>query len=147
MDETQKKRVNLYIDQQLLEFGKRFSYVTGQSLSGLVEGFLRSEEEKTRILSAEKYLQFIDDQAEEWYHLSGQSYADEIDSIDEYLRDKEEVEYCKKNPDSTRAKLRIQLLKEKEEKDKIEQKQNALARELREEKRQEFIARWNETFR
>lgn len=146
MKEAYKKRVNLYIDEQLLEFGKRFSYVTGQSLSGLFEGFLRSEEEKTKILSAENYLQFDENQAEEWYVFSGQYATDDANSIDEYLRDQAEIEYCKKNPDSIRAKLRIQLIKEQQERDQLEMEKEKIARERREKSRQEFIKRWNETF-
>lgn len=147
MKDAQKKRVNLYIDHQLLDFGKQFSYVTGQSLSGLVEGFLRSEEEKTRLLSAESYLQFNDDQAEDWYTFSGKRAKDEANSIDEYLRDESEVEYCKKNPDSVRARLRIQLMKERQERDQSDLEQQAHEREKREQERQGFIKRWNETFK
>lgn len=147
MDKVTKKRVNLYIDSQLLEFSKRFSYVTGSSISNLVEGFLRSEEEKTRILSAQRYLEFNDNQAEEWYNFSGKRAFDEADSINEYLHDEEEVKYCRDNPKSVRAKLRIQLLKEKQERDQLELHQRAIAEEQRDQERQAFIKRWNETFK
>ncbi|MGD9817164.1 MAG: hypothetical protein AB7V04_00545 [Desulfomonilaceae bacterium] len=147
MSDAKKKRINLYIDQQLLDFGKRFSYVTGQSISGLVEGFLRLEEEKTRILSAESYLQFSVDQAEQWYDFSGKRGADDADYYDEYLRDEKEVEFCKNNPDSVRAKLRIQLLRDQEDRRQQELEKEAREKESREQVRQEFVKRWNETFK
>lgn len=145
METTHKKRVNLYIDQQLLEFGKRYSHIMGKPLSSLVEDFLRHEEEKTKIFSAEEFLNFIDEEMDTWYRASGQYNQDETDHIENYLRDQEEVEYCRNNPDSIRAKMRIQLIKEQEERELANLEKEAFEMEKRNSERREFIKRWNET--
>jgi hypothetical protein len=147
MEPSQKKRINLYIDQNLLDFGKRYSQVLEQSLSSLVEGYLRREEEKTRAFSAEQYLEYEFEQDKEWYFLSGKFAEDDANYIEEYLKDKEEVEYCRNNPDSIRAKMRIQLLKEQTERDKLISEQEALESKKREVERESFIKRWNATFK
>jgi hypothetical protein len=129
-----RERLNLSLDSEILDFAKKWSYVRNRPISRLVEDMFSDLKELVSTVTPEQYLhdpelppnQFpVDENQDQVY--------------DEWLKDEAEAEYCKKNPDSKRAKLRIALLKQREEESRKEW-------EEQERLEKEFIARWKETF-
>lgn len=145
-NKSNKTRVNLYIDEELLEFGKKFAYVMGTSISKILEGKLHRELERIKALSPEDYLQKVHDEAIEEMQ-SSIEYLEKIQEWqEEILNDEAEAEYCRKNPDSPRAKMRLELLRKREEKEDKKAREFAKYEKESEKRKADIIRRWNETF-
>jgi hypothetical protein len=128
-----RERLNLSIDFEILDFAKKWSYVRKTSISRLVEDMFSDLKDLVSNVSPEQYLNDPD------LPHNQPSVDDEQQAYAEWLKDKAETDYCIKNPESKRAKLRIALIKQMEEDSRKEFEE--------EEKREkEFIARWKETF-
>ena len=133
MATTRKARLNLYINRQLLDFAKKWSYVTDVPISGMLEELLREQQERVRGISP---FQWLNDQG-------GAESATTVDAagadLKDYLDNPEEEEFCRLNPDHPRAKMRRKLLVEYEQ---------SSGREMEEQKtrEREFISRWLKVF-
>lgn len=146
-NKSRKSRVNLYIEKDLLEFGKELAYVWGGSLSQILEDKLRHEHFRVSTLDAEQYLKENEEEELLAYMRSEEGIQDQLDAYDEYLKDQEEAEFCRNNPDHPRAKLRLSLLKQrKEDERKMDEEASRLAKEYAK-KKESIIRRWNETFK
>lgn len=148
MAKKKKSRVNLYIDEDLLEFGKKLAFVKGCSLSNILEGTLWHELDRVKTLNDPEL--YFSEKAEE----SLENYKRSIEYIEsitqaeqDYLRDLEEAKFCQANPEHPRAKLRLEMLeKQRLEEEKTLQKFHEYQEKLQERKHA-FIERWNKTFK
>lgn len=129
---TQKKaRLNLYLNRELLDFAKKWSYVADVPISRMLEEYLQQQQAR---LSGMSPFQWLTDRDH------GPRVSEERDTdLEAYLSNREEQEFSRENPDHPRARLRRKLLAE------FEQKKG---RELegQKQKEREFIARWLEVF-
>lgn len=147
MAQDEKIRVNLYVDSNAYEFAKKWAYVTGKPVSHWVNYYFTRLMGDVLHMTPQQWLAQISDPLEnmsigeliENSEDSGRQYA-------EWLADNEEAEYCRKHPDSTRAKMRLAMLEEMRKKEEEEAKLNAVQEKKREKERNEFIKRWDETF-
>lgn len=128
-----RERINLSIACEILEFAKKWSYVTKQPISHLVEDMFREKKDYISDLTPEQYLY---DPDLSHHQPSGD---DAMQIFDDWLEDKAEVEYCQKNPESKRAKMRVALVKQREAQFTKEERK-------RKELQEAFIARWREVF-
>ena len=130
---TRKARLNLYINRQLLDFAKKWSYVTDVPISGMLEELLQQQQERLRGISP---FQWLNEQG-------GERPASEADDdrsdLTAYLDNLEEEEFCRQNPDHPRAKMRRKLLTEYEQSSSQEM-------EAQKKREREFIARWLKVF-
>lgn len=132
MTTRKKARLNLYIDKQSLDFAKKWSYVTDMPISRMLEEYLQAKEEKVKGVSP---FQWLTDPV-------NTGSVDERDNTDEvviYLRNPEEAEFCRQNPEHPRAKLRLRLLEEYE-------RSHGEEMESRKGRERAFISRWMEVF-
>jgi hypothetical protein len=128
-----RDRLNLSIDSEILDFAKKWSYVKKMPISRLVEDMFIDLKELVSNITPELYLH------DPKLPHNQLPFDDTQQAYDEWLKDEAEVEYCRKNPESKRAKLRIALVKQREEESRKEwDEQERLEKE--------FIARWEETF-
>lgn len=146
MERTERQRVNLYIEKELVDFAKKWSYVTGKPFSHLIDEYLRHLRGDILYMEPEDwFLKEFDPEK-----LSKESLRkfirDEKDYYDEIINDKEEEEYCRKNPDSTRAKTRISLIKEIELKQQQEIEKHQEEENQRNKLKEEFCSKWKEVF-
>lgn len=126
-----KARLNLYLDKELLDFAKKWSYVANVPISGMLEEHLRRQQERLKGVSP---FQWLTDPG------NTPAGTEEMDqALENYLENREEEEFCRLNPDHPRARLRTRLLAEFRQ---------TRGRELEEQKQREreFIARWLEVF-
>jgi len=132
-EKNPRERLNLSLDSEILDFAKKWSYVRNKPISRLVEDMFSELKNLVSSVTPEQYLHDPDLPHNQF------PVDDDQKAFDEWLKDEAETEYCRKNPESKRAKLRIALIKQREEESK---------RELGEQERleEEFIARWKETF-
>lgn len=129
-----RERLNLTLDPEILDFAKKWSYIINRPISRLVEDMFSELKGLVSNVTPEQYLYDT-----ELPHNQFPADENQDQVYDEWLKDEAEAEYCRKNPDSTRTKLRIALLKQREEESRKEWEE-----QIRWEK--EFISRWNETF-
>jgi len=139
VNKKEKQRINLSLDKEALEFAKKWSYVIQKPISHLVDEFfskLRSD------VLAMTPLQWLNPDFQE-RSLALENLRDDVDEslrrYEEILKDEEEAEYCRKHPESTRAKMRLAIM---ENKAKEESETFAEYEEWRE----KFIERWEATF-
>ena len=145
--QDEKIRVNLYVDSNAYEFAKKWAYVTGKPVSHWVNDYFTHLMGDVLHMTPQQWFARIDDP------LADMSIEEEIQynkdsarQYEEWLEDKEEVEYCQKHPDSTRAKMRLAMLEEMRKKEEEESKLYAVQQKKREKERDEFTKRWEETF-
>lgn len=131
MVNQKKARLNLYIDRQALDFAKKWSFVTGMPISKMLEGYLQAQEERMKGVSP---FQWLTDPVN-----TGEAVEQGKDEVETYLRNPEEAEFCRQNPDHPRAKLRLRLLGEYE-------RSHGEEMERRKTKEREFITRWMKVF-
>lgn len=131
MAAAKKARVNLYIDKQALDFAKKWSYVTEVPISRMLEEYLLAQEERMKGLSP---FQWLNNPAN-----TGATADREDDEVGSYLRNPEEAEFCRQNPDHPRAKLRLRLLEEYE-------RSHGEEMESRKSRERAFITRWLKVF-
>lgn len=129
-----RERLNLSLDPEILDFAKKWSYVINRPISRLVEDMFIELKDLVLNVTPNQYLY-----DSELPHNQFPVDVNQDQVYDEWLKDEAEAEYCRKNPDSKRAKLRIALLKQREEESKKEWEEQIRWEE-------EFIARWKETF-
>ena len=133
MKKSQKTRLNLYISQDIREFAKEWSYVTGKPISKMLEDYLT--EQKRIVLNATP-LQWLNDPL-----INPTLLTEDIRSrdLDEYIQNREEELFCQQNPEHPRAKMRKTLVEEHEKyvKDKMERQK---------ESEKDLIKRWMEVF-
>ncbi|MHB8789494.1 MAG: DUF6364 family protein [Desulfobulbaceae bacterium] len=131
MVNQKKARLNLYIDRQTLDFAKKWSYVTGVPISKMLEGYLQAQEERMKGVSP---FQWLTDPVS-----TGVTAEQGKDEVETYLKNPEEAEFCRQNPDHPRAKLRLRLLEEYE-------RSHGEEMERRKTQEREFITRWMKVF-
>jgi len=133
MQNQEKKRLNLYIDRELLRFAKNWSYVTNVPISRMLEEYLSRQKD---LVDSTTPFQWLNDPV---INPSLPPEDNKIRDIEEYLRNKEEQEFCRQNPDHPRAKIRKTILLEQE-------KQRKEKFELQKEEEKELIRRWMKVF-
>jgi hypothetical protein len=133
MQKNKKKRLNLYIRKDILDFAKEWSYVIDVPISRMLEEYL---ERQQKLASSLTPFQWLNDP---YVNPSLPPEDEDFKNLDEYVNNREEEEFCRITPDHPRAKLRRTLVKEHKKylDDKMEQQKN-------EEK--ELIMRWMEVF-
>jgi hypothetical protein len=130
---TQKKaRLNLYVDKQSLDFAKKWSYVTEVPISRMLEEYLQAQEERVKGLSPFQWLT-------DTVNSGSGDERNHTDEVEIYLRNAEEAEFCRQNPDHPRAKMRLRLLAEYE-------RSHGEEMESRKSRERAFIARWMKVF-
>lgn len=132
MTRNRKARLNLYIDEKYIDFAKKWSFVTDVPISRMLEEYLQAQEKRIQGLSP---FQWLTDPA----HTGSADERDHTDEVEIYLRNPEEAEYCRQNPDHPRAKLRQRLLAEYE-------RSHGEEMERRKDKERAFISRWMKVF-
>lgn len=148
MSKKEKKaRVNLYVEKELLEFGKNLAHVLGTSLSQILEEKLRHESYRVSSLDAEQYLKESEEEEILAYWRSDEHHREQLAGYEEYLKDHEEEEFCRKNPDHPRAKLRSNLIKQREEEHRRMIEESSKVAKEYEKKKEAITKRWNETFK
>jgi len=133
MSKTKKVRLNLYINKEILDFAKDWSYVINVPISRMLEEYLASQQ---KIVATATPFQWVSDP---YINPSLPPEDQHFRDLDEYVNNREEEEFCRQHPDHPRAKIRRNLLKEHENylKDKM-------ARQKEQEK--DLIKRWMEVF-
>ena len=133
MQKTKKTRINLYISRDLLEFARDWSYVTQIPVSGMLEEYLIRQRD---IVATATPFQWLNDPI---INPSLPPEDKHFRDLEEYVKNREEEEFCQENPDHPRAKMRRALLKEHEkyQMEKLEQQKV---------KEKELIKRWMEVF-
>jgi len=129
---VRKARLNLYIDKDILDFAKKWSFVTDVPISRMLEEYLQQQKKRVKEISP---FQWLTDPV-------NTGSVDERDNTDEvviYLRNPEEAEFCRQNPEHPRAKLRLRLLEEYERSHDEEM-------ESRKGRERAFISRWMKVF-
>ena len=132
MTTRKKARLNLYIDKQSLDFAKKWSYVTGVPISRMLEEYLQVKEEKVKGVSP---FQWLTDPVNN----GTDAEQENTDEVVLYLKNPEEAEFCRQNPEHPRAKLRLRLLEEYERSQGEEM-------ESRKGSERAFISRWMKVF-
>lgn len=132
MTTRKKARLNLYIDKQSLDFAKKWSYVTDVPISRMLEEYLQAQEEKVKGNSP---FQWLTDPV----NTGSVDERVNTDDVVIYLRNPEEAEFCRQNPEHPRAKLRARLLEEYE-------RSHGEEMESRKGRERAFIARWMKVF-
>ena len=133
MSSTKKSRLNLYLKKELIEFAKKWSYVTGEPISRMLEEYLGQQK---KMVAATTPFQWLNDpQLKRLTTVQNQYLTD----IEEYLNNREEEEFCREHPEHPRARMHRQLREEYESSFK-EQIQ------LQKGKERELIQRWLEAF-
>lgn len=132
MTTRKKARLNLYIDKQSLDFAKKWSYVTEVPISRMLEEYLQAQEERVKGVSP---FQWLTDPV----HTGSTDERNSTDEVVIYLRNPEEAEFCRQNPEHPRAKLRSRLLEEYE-------RSHGQEMESRKGRERAFIARWMKVF-
>jgi len=133
MKKKKKARLNLYINEEIIRFAKEWSYVTNKPISKMFEEHFEQQEE---IISKITPFQWLNDPL---INPSLQPEDIHFRELDEYIRNKEEKEFCTENPEHPRAKMRKALVKEHEQYTKIKL-------EKQKEKEKNLIKRWMEVF-
>ncbi|MHB1351083.1 MAG: DUF6364 family protein [Desulfobulbaceae bacterium] len=128
-----KARLNLYVNRDVLDFAKKWSYVTGRPISAMLEEYLQEQEQQVRGVSP---FQWLTDPVNT---PSGPADESGRSELDVYLSNREEAEFCRQNPDHPRARLRAHLLEEYE-------KNHGEEMERRKKRERAFISRWMEVF-
>ena len=137
-----KVSLNLSINDEILEFGKQWSYVTGISLSKMFEQFLIGQK---RLISRKTPDEWLTDPEINPF-LEYSEIKEEIKAYEEFLNNKNEAEFCRKQPDHPRAILRKKLVLEKSKAEERLSSQIEKDKEQFEQKRREFEKRWKEVF-
>lgn len=133
MNRTNKKRLNLYLSNDIIRFAKDWSYVTAKPISQMLEEHLKQQRE---IATSITPFQWLNDPV---INPALPREDDYYQDLREYLNNKEEEEFCAENPDHPRAKMRKSLHKEYENHIQINmEKQKKTEKEL--------IERWIEVF-
>jgi len=133
MQKNKKVHLNLYISEEITRFAKEWSYVTNKPISKMLEEYLQQQKS---IVSRTTPFQWLNDP------LINPALPPEdihFKELDEYINNKEEIEFCLQNPDHSRAKMRKALVKEHEQHVKIKL-------EGQKEKEKDLIKRWMEVF-
>lgn len=133
MKGKEKKRLNLYLDKELIGFAKDWSYVTDIPISRMLEEYLREQQQLVGSISP---FQWLSDPS---INPTLPAEKNHFEELEEYIRDQEEKKFCLENPDHPRAKIRRSLLKEYE-KYVMEKLEGRKAKE------KELIQRWMEVF-
>jgi hypothetical protein len=133
MKKTKKARLNLYINEDIIQFAKDWSYVTNKPISKMLEEHINRQKEI--VLSTTPFQWLNDPYINPSLLLEDEYFRD----LDDYIQNREEEKFCEENPGHPRAKMRRALLKEHEEyiQEKIERQK---------EKEKELIKRWMEVF-
>lgn len=133
MPRQPKQKLNLYMNKDIVDFAKKWSYVTDEPISKMVEEHLREQQELVGRITPFQW--FSDPEI----HPSTDSEDHSIQEMQEYLNNREEEEFCLRNPDHPRAKIRRKVQHEYET---LYSKK--LAQQKKKEK--EIIQRWIEVF-
>ena len=133
MEKQKKKRLNLYISNDIIEFAKQGSYVSGKPISKMVEEYLLDQK---NMVSKVTPFQWLNDP-----HINPSLPPEDkhFTDLEEYLRNSEEEEFCQENPEHPRAKMRKALFNEHEQ-----YVTNKLKTQQESEK--DLIKRWMEVF-
>ena len=133
MNKKKKARLNLYISEEIIRFAKEWSYVTNKPISKMFEEHLNQQR---NIASETTPFQWLNDPL---INPSLQPEDIHFKELDEYIKNKEEKEFCTENPEHPRAKMRKALAIEHEHYVKIKL-------EKQKEKEKSLIKRWMEVF-
>ena len=133
MSKKKKRRLNLYLSEDTIKFAKEWSYVTEKPISQMLEEYLINQ--KKLVINITPF-QWLSDPVINQSTSPQEKYFEELE---EYINDREEEEFCQKNPDHPRAKIRRNLINEY-------QKLANEEMELKKEKEKELIKRWMEVF-
>ena len=133
MSTQNKTRLNLYLSRDIIDFGKKWSYVTNVSISRMVEQYLR---EQQKIVEEVTPFQWVSDQT---YGSSLSQEDEELLELESFLKNREEKDFCEAHPEHPRAKMRKKLSKEY----KIMQ---ASRKKKVEKEEKNLIERWLKTF-
>ena len=133
MKRTNKKRLNLYLSKDTIQFAKDWSYVTDKSVSKMLEEYLQNQMEVVQTITPFQWLN--DPVVNPGLPPEDDYYRD----LREYINNKEEEQFCKENPDHPRAKMRKSLFKEYEFYMHVKL-------EKQKESEKELIKRWIEVF-
>jgi hypothetical protein len=133
MQKIRKVRLNLYINKDILDFAKDWSYVTNVPISRMLEEYLASQQ---KIVATATPFQWVSDP---YINPSLPPEDQHFKDLDEYVNNREEEEFCRQHPDHPRAKIRRNLLKEHD---------NYLKEKMARQKEQEkdLIKRWMKVF-
>lgn len=146
MERIERQRVNLYLEKELVDFAKKWSYVTGKPFSHLIDEYLRHLRGDILYMEPEDwFLKEFDPEKLSREDLQ-KFIKDENDYYDKIINDKKEEEYCRKNPDSTRARTRALLIKEIMSKQEEDIKKYQEEEKQRNKLKEEFCNKWKEVF-
>lgn len=129
----QRERINLSIDREVLELVKKWSYITQTPISRLFDEVFSDKLKQIGQMSPEEWLYGSSDD---------ESPFDEEEMIrhfEEMQKDNDEEKYCRKHPNSPRARIRQARIKKLIEKVKKEAEEQHKEEE-------KFITRWREVF-
>ena len=134
MKNKKKKRLNLYLKGEAIDFAKEWSYVTKKPISKMLEEYLIHQKEMVSSITPFQWLSDpIINPA-----IDGDDVR-QLNELDEYFSNSEEKEFCHQNPDHPRAKIRNKLMEE--------YKENCIKKmKLRKNQEKELIQRWMEMF-